>query len=840
MSRIVRTLNKSKRLSSRLLLIGLSLFMLQGQTVFAHVQVNNNMPEDSLRHLQGQIGTGQTFRDWSAFGLNGNQNPANPLCERVIRAYDLPATPEGNPRRLFKFEVVGNADARAHNFEAGAYVDSKNPSCVNPFSNGWDGNNVDLDADIFKNPLGDGATYRRPIDVRLGVTSADEVSPGVRYETNSGLYYGYDLGIKNALGIKQSSAGGAYGVIRDAGGYQVNNTPVWCAGIDIGNIPAYAGLAGVSTNIQWPGTFRNNCMWDFRFKSGTNAPGDGNYQTNFGAFTSGIMSDRDGTGSERCNCNYGDRIPGFGTRADGTAENFSLNVAGISNHDGAGTYNGNPILNDPDFGNQADLVAFWKTPNAYKVAFAEAWLTMEWTDDTEEPTGPVFGCDVDILSNNRVVSFVEPGENFNVRLNWSYEGQTNDLGVVVASSTPSISYATTVNNVSTSNPSGSVTVPGTYNLNSPGSYTINAGVRNLGGTQRTQTCNKTLVAANKPYVKVFGNDVRVGGRFENDSDADGICTNSAGPDTARRSIATWVREQNSPITTSSGGSNIFTGASSQLGIFATGEIYRFFSAGMRSPRNNNPNTPGNNTPTPAHDLTFGNYDPANSINAKYPALNSSLIDQEKVEGFGGRYGKPGCIPDYFKAAQENGASIASSDTEITGRSIANGGSLVRVVDGDVGISGDITFASNSWSSVSSIPSVYVVVKGDIYIDESVATLSGFYIAQPRSDGSGGNIYTCSNVNGNSFNLYSADSLYQNCDQKLVVHGALAANQIKFLRTKGTLQLSANNEYLSTDRESIAEVINFSPGLYLADPPSTFKRSQISSKYDFITSLPPIL
>jgi hypothetical protein len=68
----------------------------------------------------------------------------------------------------------------------------------------------------------------------------------------------------------------------------------------------------------------------------------------------------------------------------------------------------------------------------------------------------------------------------------------------------------------------------------------------------------------------------------------------------------------------------------------------------------------------------------------------------------------------------------------------------------------------------------------------------------------------------------------------VVNGAFVASQIRFLRTNGTVKQSSAGE--ASGNSNQAEVFNYSPALWMAQPAST----AADNNYDSITSLPPIL
>lgn len=192
-----------------------------------------------------------------------------------------------------------------------------------------------------------------------------------------------------------------------------------------------------------------------------------------------------------------------------------------------------------------------------------------------------------------------------------------------------------------------------------------------------------------------------------------------------------------------------------------------------------------------------------------------------------------CIPDYFDPAPtaSAGVQVLSGNQTIMGDTITNGTKKTIYVTGNATIMGNITYASTSWSSEADIPSFYLIVKGNIYIDKNVTQLDGVYIAQP-SDASNGILYTCTN-GSTLYNSNVFSNLYTNCNQQLIINGAVIAKQTRLLRTYGSLRDA------TTPPGRPAEKFNFTPEVYMVNPnlPAT---STTTTKYDFIASLPPVL
>lgn len=322
-------------------------------------------------------------------------------------------------------------------------------------------------------------------------------------------------------------------------------------------------------------------------------------------------------------------------------------------------------------------------------------------------------------------------------------------------------------------------------------------------------------ASTRPYMRVYGNDIKAGGGLKPSCSV----TND------KATILTYA--QGSPA-----GANRenWRGAGVQFAAFALGEITGFMSASQTGPRTNSP--PGSNLARPIIDLTFGNYDPANTllVNAK---TDSGLYDTNKVDGFGGNSGMASCIDDYYSLLSGNGATPLASPNMLA-RTI--NGAVAEYRDGDLYISGNINFAGGPWANLASIPSYYLAVKGNIYISSTVDNIDGVFIAQedPNRPNTG-RIYTCATGVGaipDEFQQANA------CRRRLTVNGAFIARQVKFQRSIDDVNSGAPNETAAASRA--AEVFNFSPETYLATPHEAVQRGSTRAKYQYITSSPPVL
>lgn len=227
--------------------------------------------------------------------------------------------------------------------------------------------------------------------------------------------------------------------------------------------------------------------------------------------------------------------------------------------------------------------------------------------------------------------------------------------------------------------------------------------------------------------------------------------------------------------------------------------------------------------------------------------------------FGGGFADVACTRDYYADAVNvssvagstdlstlaSGAyTIGATDTSRTtlstgGSGIASGRDITIYVKGDVVISGsNFGFANTAWADVDSIPSLYVITNGNVYIDSAVSNIDAVIIAQQPNKA----IFTCAGSSAN-LNLVdnitsgSADSnfLASGCKTKLTVNGAFISTTVHLLRTLGNITDGSAGEGPSANQ---AETFIFSPDMYLNSNPS-ISPINTNQTIDSILSLPPI-
>ena len=299
--------------------------------------------------------------------------------------------------------------------------------------------------------------------------------------------------------------------------------------------------------------------------------------------------------------------------------------------------------------------------------------------------------------------------------------------------------------------------------------------------------------ANEPYMRVYGGDTISGASFNG-----GVCAAAAADITgySKQTAGGWV------------------GAGSQFGAFASGDINTFASANLFAP----------NAPTT---LSF-----ANTING---ATNSG-------PKFGGQFNGNFCAHEYWPAAgppavsatTDIDASTAGQITLAANTTLTQSAALTKsttiYVDGNL-IIGSSLSNGGSWTA-GSVPLLYVIVRGNIYVLPGVIELDGLYVAEP-TNATNGHIWTCYNTTeANTDSNFIATK----CGSKLTVYGALLAQKVNFLRTPGSLRAGRPAELAGSP--NIAETIQFSPEM-LMGVPARDKGTKVKD-FDSIIGLPPSL
>ena len=251
------------------------------------------------------------------------------------------------------------------------------------------------------------------------------------------------------------------------------------------------------------------------------------------------------------------------------------------------------------------------------------------------------------------------------------------------------------------------------------------------------------------------------------------------------------------------------GAGTTLAAQALGQISGF---------NTNTAITTSTTPYPLDALAFANY-----TNLGTPTQST------KLGGFGDAPCSPVIsAPTTISTASTISATPSSSTTYNVSLLKINFSSTVGnkttiYVNGDVYIKNNISFGT--FTSLDQIPSLNIVANGgNIYIDPSVTSLEGTYMAIRGSSGTGGAIYDCSTDSlAGKYPANPATGNNQCFDNTLTINGSFIAHDVYFQRTKGN---AATNS-------GAAEQFNYGPEQWLSSPTST------SSSIETIQSLPPL-
>lgn len=307
------------------------------------------------------------------------------------------------------------------------------------------------------------------------------------------------------------------------------------------------------------------------------------------------------------------------------------------------------------------------------------------------------------------------------------------------------------------------------------------------------TCTQPLTVRAKPYFRAYGGDVRAGDSFKN---AAGVCMSGT---------SGFIKAFNKG---SSGG---WAGAGSEVSAYATQPIQEFASAALRS-----------TVPLPPIGLTFANTD-ASTYGGSF-GTNSCLDNYSKDASSGSTYnaGSINLATQTDGVYRQNSAGLMTISASTA---IPNGKKITFYSNGDVLINTNIRFngASGGFASPSDIPAIYIIAKGNIYIDHSVGQVDGVYVAQ------GGTIYTCSMGPAAPPN---GIWMINNCNSRLLLNGAFIAEHVKLLRIANTLRDAVATEGAGASKG--AEIFRLTPEFWLAPPIGS------TTGYDAIVNLPPVL
>ena len=377
----------------------------------------------------------------------------------------------------------------------------------------------------------------------------------------------------------------------------------------------------------------------------------------------------------------------------------------------------------------------------------------------------------------------------------------------------------------------------------------------------TNYCSETLRLAYLPYLKVYGGDVSVGGRFGTSLGHDACGTDA------------FIGDSTSAV----GGGRVFgftkysglssIGASAEYALRAFGRVQGLYSASQKTDGSTQPPT----------GLTFAN--DSQAVDPSHWSVDGGLFGYDPLPGnwldgtnTGDSFANRHCISNYWNtidrnqqtgiipsgltsldlsdpaAAPEDARLYRQGDLEIVSSSPALETNIAVFVEGDIFIKSDIKNNDDNpiWTGYErrNIGSVYLIAKGNIYIDRTVRQVDAILVAIPPDElnpADKGVVYTCSLGRQTNF----GSSHHDECQSQLVVNGAVIARSLGLGRTNGSRNLAQPFEHPdgSQHANNVAEIFYFSPEYYVGLPVSTAIESDGDGEQyyraDSIISLPPL-
>ena len=341
----------------------------------------------------------------------------------------------------------------------------------------------------------------------------------------------------------------------------------------------------------------------------------------------------------------------------------------------------------------------------------------------------------------------------------------------------------------------------------------------------------------KPLFKVYYSDISVGGRFGMGERLDACREDKS----VLSGIDADLYAHANKINTDS--------SSAEYAARVYGVIDGFYS---------NFKPPPDNTPPPSYkERTFANND-SNNI-------------------WGGHFGEPArCMPNYWRGAKSlnqetvDTLDLGTSDPDVLKNNdeklykttspgvkfeLTNSANSRAITDLQLKttlyIEGDLVIRDNilnndsvTWDKLNEIGFIYIIVKGNIYIDPSVTQIDAALIAYtdsatPNADKSAGRIHTCYVEAAVGINLEDKEkptpidlqesiNYADTCENKLVINGALIGHDIHLGRTFDETIDPIDN---------IGEEINLLPEYFVGTPQLPEFGEWIYSS-DSVVILPP--
>jgi len=333
------------------------------------------------------------------------------------------------------------------------------------------------------------------------------------------------------------------------------------------------------------------------------------------------------------------------------------------------------------------------------------------------------------------------------------------------------------------------------------------------------------VPSNKPYIKIDGADVYSGAAFG---------SHQCVPTLAARSAA---------ISTN-GYLDTKGSSASQYGTFASGLIggvgaYNTFLGNNGYIRSGYKDLLFANDKSISTGATGLYYGSSPDTVTDLPCVN---LEQTQASA------KPlvGTAAEFVSTGVGVGKTPVAGD--ITLDSLSVSGQKTLIVNGNVTITGNLTYAT-SYTNPVTIPYLKIIAK-NIYVKQASTQIDGHLVAYPTDIPGGtvadGILDTCSDIVGPGIwpEGASANFTVASCARKLTVNGSVVARRILWKGTKGTVGdlrsvVDPGCLYSTLDPNNCAaELVNFSPEAYIsqfgANPHAQFYNTPVST-----LELPPI-
>lgn len=353
--------------------------------------------------------------------------------------------------------------------------------------------------------------------------------------------------------------------------------------------------------------------------------------------------------------------------------------------------------------------------------------------------------------------------------------------------------------------------------------TGNCGLSGSGGT--------LIGVSRRPYLRTYGNDVFAGTSIVNINEPTSVCDLSSVGNVPIRSVG-GVSD-----------TGYYQGSAAELAAIATGSISNFL--------------PG-----------VGSYlDSSGTLYPNSPLRGNTVFDATfldfltfagggvGLDNIGGAYTSGGLCNEAFPDVSEwnDGGSILSDgrrtrsgNVTLSGTTIATGDRVSLYVDGNVTITGSITYSNpTAWTSTDDVPLLRIFATGDINISGAATNLDGLFVA-------GGTIRTCTEFQETDVDA-TVTSVIAACgneagSRRFTLRGAFVANDVIFGRTAGDVTFSNANPTTTPETVSAggnkAETLVFFPELYIAlwdeaiDSNDSVDDGDPSGAFDYISSPPP--